>query len=97
MVDLRLPEIKQPFATARLVQEDGGRTLVLRPRDLARPNRESVEHASGQRFETPPLPCLLSLRPIENRFALELIKKGADCGGLLKADTVITNQVGHAA
>ena len=81
MVDLYLPEISHSSTAVCFVLDDCGRTLVLRSRDLAAPNCESVQHASRQGFETARLPRLVTGWQIEYRVAVEVIEVGADvCG-----------------
>jgi hypothetical protein len=81
MVDLRLPEVSHSSAAVCFVLEDCGRTLVLRPQDLAAPNCESVHHASRQGFETARLPRLVTGWQIKGRVAVEVIEVGADDSG----------------
>src|SRR5688572_29817989 len=97
MVDLGLPEVRHAHAALRFVAEDRRRLLVLSPHDLAAPDRESVQHASRHGLETARLPPLVTRRQIENRFTVEVIEPGADDGGFLQPDAVVTNEIGHAA
>ena len=83
MVNLHLPAVGHSSAALCFVLENRGRTLVLRPQDLAAPNCESVQHASRQGFETARLPRLITDWQIEGRVAVEVIEVGADDSGFL--------------
>jgi hypothetical protein len=78
MADFGLPKVRHPPAAIGFMPKDGWRALILWPENFANPNGEAVQHASGQRLEAPRFPRHVSLWQIEDRFAAEAIKIGAD-------------------
>src|SRR5687767_12460169 len=96
MFDLRLPQIDHAFAALLLVADDGGRALVLRPPELAAPDRETVDHASRERLETARLPALIPCGQIEGWLSVEAIEVLADECGFLQTDAIVPDEVRHA-
>src|SRR5882672_6678390 len=97
VVDLRLPEIHHPPGALRLMLENAWRTLVLRSCELSAPHRYTIDHAPCQRFEAARFRALVAGRRIEGRRCVEVIQVGADEGGFLETDAVVTHEVGDAA
>src|SRR6266576_1606057 len=96
MLDLGLPEISHSFTAVCFVLEDCGRLLILRPHNFTAPNREAIQHASRQGFETARLPRLVTGWQIENRIAVEVIEVGADDCRIFKSYAVVADEIGDA-
>src|SRR5689334_2102053 len=70
-VDLALPEIRHALRAGHLMANHGRRALVLRPRQLAIPYRDAVDHAAREPVEPALLPRIGGGN-LELRLSLEL-------------------------